>query len=78
MKIRIEKLKCKRCRHEWMPRTSDVRKCPRCQTAFWDVEGEKKLAAEEWKKVFSELIKTIGRSSIGGDSVEDIRMERQR
>lgn len=36
------------------------------------------LDAEGWEKVFSELIKIIGRSSIGGNSVEDIKMERQR
>jgi len=33
---------------------------------------------EEWKKAISELIKLIGQSSTGGDSVEDIRKERDR
>ncbi|MGQ9626373.1 MAG: hypothetical protein ACUVV0_05640 [Anaerolineae bacterium] len=33
---------------------------------------------KEWKKVFSELIEKIGQFSSGSNSVEDIRMERQR
>jgi hypothetical protein len=36
------------------------------------------LDSEEWKKVFSELIEQIGRLSTGGNSVEDIRKERER
>ena len=36
------------------------------------------LDTKEWKKVFSELIEKIGLSSTGGNSVEDIRIERQR
>jgi len=36
------------------------------------------LNVEEWKKAISELIKLIGQSSTGGDSVEDIRKERER
>ena len=36
------------------------------------------LDAKEWKKLFSELIEKIGVSSAGGNSVEDIKGERQR
>jgi hypothetical protein len=36
------------------------------------------LDPEEWKKVFSQLIEEIGRLSAGGNSVEDIRRERER
>lgn len=36
------------------------------------------LDPEEWKKVFSQLIEEIGRLSDGGNSVEDIRRERER
>jgi len=36
------------------------------------------LDPEKWKKVFSELIEEIGRLSNGGNSVEDIRKERER
>ena len=42
MEITIKKLKCMRCGHEWVPRTSDVRLCPKCKTPFWDVEKEEK------------------------------------
>ncbi len=30
------KLECGRCGHRWLPRTADVRICPRCKTARWD------------------------------------------
>ncbi len=38
MKIQMPKLKCLRCNHEWIPRKldGDVRKCPACQSAYWD------------------------------------------
>ena len=36
------------------------------------------LNAEKWKKALSELIRLIGMHSTGGDSVEDIRKERER
>jgi len=38
----------------------------------------KGLDTNSWKKAFSELIEKIGLSSTGGDSVEDVRKERQR
>jgi len=40
MEIKIKKLKCEKCGHEWIPRTSDVRLCPKCKTPFWDVKRE--------------------------------------
>lgn len=36
MKIKINKLQCQRCKHEWMPRVEDVRQCPKCKSAWWD------------------------------------------
>jgi len=36
------------------------------------------LDTQEWRKVFSELISLIGQQSTGGNSVEDIKMERER
>jgi len=42
MEIKIKKLKCLQCNYEWMPRTNDVRRCPKCQSVFWDKEKENK------------------------------------
>jgi len=36
MKIRIPKLKCKRCGHEWIPKIEDVKQCPKCKSARWN------------------------------------------
>lgn len=39
MKIKLgERLTCKRCGHTWRPRKEDVRQCPGCGSAHWDVE----------------------------------------
>ena len=42
--------------------------------------GVKELGSDKtaWKREFDELIRRIGELSTGGDSVEDIRQERDR
>lgn len=37
--MKIEKLKCKRCKHEWVPRTDNVVMCPACKSRLWN-KGE--------------------------------------
>jgi len=34
-------LKCKRCDHEWLPRTNKVMKCPRCGSYLWKTARDK-------------------------------------
>ena len=34
--IRITRLTCRRCTHEWVPTKVDVRICPKCKSARWD------------------------------------------
>jgi DNA-directed RNA polymerase subunit RPC12/RpoP len=36
MKIKIQTLKCLRCGHAWRPRSAEVRKCPKCNSPWWD------------------------------------------
>lgn len=36
MKVQTPVLTCKRCGHEWIPRSPDVRICPSCKSARWD------------------------------------------
>ena len=38
------KLECKKCGHRWIPRTTDVRICPRCKSARWDAPRTKRVA----------------------------------
>ena len=38
MEIKIFKLDCKRCKHIWVPRKSEVRICPKCKSPYWDRE----------------------------------------
>ena len=32
----MEKLKCKRCEHEWVKRTKTPVCCPRCKSPYWN------------------------------------------
>jgi Zn finger protein HypA/HybF involved in hydrogenase expression len=43
-KVKLRKLKCQRCGKEWTPRQEDVRQCPKCKSARWDVKCDLKLA----------------------------------
>ena len=36
MKMRLGKAKCCRCQHNWIPRTTDIRICPKCNSAYWN------------------------------------------
>jgi len=36
MKIKIKELDCKQCGHKWIPRSGDVRMCPKCKSVNWD------------------------------------------
>jgi len=36
MKVKLQKLKCKRCGYSWVPRAEEVRVCPRCHSPYWD------------------------------------------
>ncbi len=38
MKVKINKIKCKRCGYEWVPKKEDVRTCanPKCRSVYWD------------------------------------------
>ena len=42
MRINLpKKLKCLRCGHEWVPRQEDVRRCPKCDSPYWDTPRKK-------------------------------------
>jgi len=42
MKIKINKLKCRKCKHEWIPRVEKVYVCPKCHTYLWEEKHEDK------------------------------------
>ncbi len=43
MKTKIAKyqITCQKCGHKWIPRKADVRQCPKCKTAYFDVKEKK-------------------------------------
>ena len=34
--MKLIKIKCNKCQHEWSPRVEDVRVCPKCHSLRWD------------------------------------------
>jgi predicted Zn-ribbon and HTH transcriptional regulator len=50
-KIVLTKLKCKRCGHEWVARVEKVRMCPKCKSAYWDVDFIRKKKTDNDKKI---------------------------
>jgi predicted Zn-ribbon and HTH transcriptional regulator len=43
MKIKIKSVECKKCGHDWKPRNSEIRQCPKCKSAWWDVTLDKSV-----------------------------------
>mgnify|MGYP001599851766 FL=1 len=35
--IKVTRVTCLRCGHEWQPRKAEVYVCPRCHSALWGV-----------------------------------------
>jgi len=49
------------------------------EAIWYDKDIHKGFSIEEWKQIFSQLIEQIGlHTTAGGNSVEDIRRERER
>ena len=42
MKVEVKKLLCLRCGHRWTPLRSDVRRCSKCRSVYWDRKRERK------------------------------------
>jgi len=36
VRVKLPRLKCLRCGHEWIPQQEEVKICPRCKTKHWD------------------------------------------
>lgn len=59
MKMKIKKVMCKRCGHEWVPRQSEIRTCPKCKSPYWDRKRKRKKLSEETKKKIGEKSRNI-------------------
>jgi len=51
-KIEIPYLKCIRCGHKWIPRSSNIPKvCPKCNSPYWDKKYTRSDKIKENKKL---------------------------
>lgn len=41
MNIKLPRLTCKHCGHNWTPRRAQIYECPKCKSAKWNVPKEK-------------------------------------
>ncbi len=54
----MEKLKCQRCNHEWLPRVEEVKECPKCKSRNWNVLKKPQfITASFWDSITKELEK---------------------
>ena len=37
MKLKMQRIKCLRCGHDWLPRQLEIRMCPKCKSPYFDV-----------------------------------------
>ena len=47
IKIKLPEQVCQRCGHRWIPRKDEVRKCPKCQSVWWDRPAENEEAGKD-------------------------------
>ena len=43
----MEKLKCQKCQHEWLPRVTYVKECPKCKSRIWNTIEDNKEISED-------------------------------
>lgn len=68
--IKIPYLNCTRCRHKWIPRSSNIPKvCPKCNSPYWNKEyrrsdivngPKKKLNKKESPEEYEEVGELTG------------------
>lgn len=39
----MEKIKCKKCGYEWIPRTDNPKVCSRCKSYYWNFDKKNDL-----------------------------------
>jgi len=69
--LEIQKMECKRCCHEWVPRQNKIYVCPKCKNQRWNedegiIRGNKNLSPSKVlniiinNKIFQEDLQIIG------------------
>lgn len=54
MKIKVNKLECKRCGHKWIARKDEVMVCAKCHSPYWN--RTKDEGRNETKTIMSEFV----------------------
>lgn len=62
MLVKVQKMRCKQCGYEWIPRKKEVRKCPnpKCQSVWFDKPkrehaGKSDNPCQEHREIPSEI-----------------------
>ena len=77
VRIKLTTLDCLRCGHNWVPKKTEVRLCPKCKSPYWDkprkitkqvasvistsTSAEIKKAVDRTFDEYGEVIKKLGR-----------------
>ncbi len=49
-RIKVMKLICERCGHEWVPRGNIIKTCPMCRSPYWDTPKQEKQTQSQGEK----------------------------
>lgn len=66
----MKRLHCEKCGYEWLPRTEDVKECPKCKSRNWKKEEKQNVIITTPVQVESPLAKILA-DLIGGNSQND-------
>lgn len=61
MKIKLIERECFRCGHLWFLRKADARICPKCKSAYWDIERKECVSCKDKKDLSIDHIKPRSR-----------------
>ena len=56
----MEKLRCVKCKHEWLPRVPNPKECPECKRRDWEAKSKEEPLDNEDEKEIEERLKDLG------------------
>ncbi len=50
VKVKVNTITCQKCQYTWIPRTSEIRMCPKCKNVNFDRPRKVKVNKDESNK----------------------------
>lgn len=59
MNVTLQKLRCCRCGHGWIPRKAEVRICPKCKSPYWDRSRSRVEPKDSFQSILQEVVRRV-------------------